>query len=331
MRIPKGIWGNRRGWKIGLGLLAAYFIITVGYYFLPWSIRQEVYFRAPKLDRALRESGFNILQGWDELALIGRDAEVELEESFRGDQAYAGFPAQGLKIFGRVKVLENRGYTVGYSESMKNPLWVSYRIFDVPKLESGKRKSRFSVDARTRAQVSHSDYTHSGYDRGHMAPNYGIATRYGPDAQKETFLMSNIIPQTPGVNRYLWKDLEMRVAKRYGRYFHEVWVVTGPVFQGEIRKLDSGVPIPSAYYKIIIDEHRDELRVLAFLVPRKLPPYTRIKTCMVSIDEIEQVTDLDFFSDLPDVIEAELESEKATRLWPWIGPSIRYNLLGRTL
>lgn len=331
MRIPKGILINRRGWKIGFGLLAAYLIITIGYYYLPWSVRQEVYFRTPKLDRALRESGFNILQGWDELALIGRDAEVELKESFRGDQAYGGFPAQGLKVFGRVKVLENRGYTVGYSESMKNPLWVSYRIFDVSKLESGKRESRFSVDSRTRAQVSHSDYTHSGFDRGHMAPNYGIATRYGPEAQKETFLMSNIIPQTPGVNRYPWKDLEMRVAKRYGRYFHEVWIVTGPVFQGEIRKLDSGVPIPSAYYKIIIDEHGDELRVLAFLVPRKLPPYTRIKTCMVSIDEIEQVTDLDFFSDLPDAVEAELESEKATRLWPWIGPSICYNLLGRTL
>jgi endonuclease G len=326
MRFSKDILFSRRSLKLALGFLAAYVILTVGYYLLPWSIREAVYLRAPSVDRALRKSGFNILQGWDELALIGRDAAVRMEGSFRGDFAYGGFPAQGMKIFGRVNVLENRGYVAGYSESMRNPLWVTYRIFDIPKVSYGKRQSRFSVDTRTQAQVSHNDYTHSGYDRGHMAPNYGIATRYGPEAQKETFLMSNVIPQNPAVNRHLWKDLEMRVAKRYGRYFGEVWVVTGPVFQGEIKKLESGVPVPSAYYKIIVDEHRGELRALAIMVPRYVPPYTRIKTCLVSIDEIEQLTDLDFFPGLPADVEAELESERATRLWPWIGPALHYRL-----
>ncbi len=304
----------------------AYVILTVGYYLLPWSIRQAVYVRVPSVDRTLRKGGFHILQRCDELALIGRDADVRMESSFRGDFAYGEFPTQGMKIFGRVNVLENRGYVSGYSESMRNPLWVTYRIFDIPNVSSGKRQSRFSVDTRTQIQVSHSDYTHSGYDRGHMAPNYGIATRYGPEAQKETFLMSNVIPQNPIVNRHLWKDLEMRVAKRYGLYFGEVWVVTGPVFQGEIKKLDSGVPVPSAYYKIIVDEHNGRLRALAFMVPRYVPPYTRIKTCLVSIDEIEQLTDLDFFTSLPDAAESELESERATRLWPWIGSALRYRL-----
>lgn len=325
MRLPVFI-PSRRSLKIALGLLAAYVILIVGYYLLPWSIRKPVYLRAPSVDRALRKSGFTILQGWDELALIGRDADVRMEGSFRGDFAYGGFPAQGMKIFGRVNVLENRGYVAGYSESMRNPLWVTYRIFDIHKVSYGKRQSRFSVDTRTQTQVSHNDYTHSGYDRGHMAPNYGIATRYGSEAQKETFLMSNVIPQNPIVNRHLWKDLEMRVAKRYGRYFGEVWVVTGPVFQGEIKKLDSGIPVPSAYYKIIVDERNGELRALAIMVPRYVPPYTRIKTCLVSIDEIEQVTDLDFFPGLPADVEAELESERATRLWPWIGPALRYRL-----
>lgn len=323
----------RRGFKVVFILLIAYLLITVGYYHLPWSVRQHVYFRAPSVDQSLRERGFEILQGWDELALFGKDASAPLNESYRADYAYAGFPSQGLKVFGRVNVLENRGYVVGYSESMRNPLWVAYRIFDVPHLEKrliGPRQSRFSVDRRTYTQVAHGDYTHSGYDRGHMAPNYGIATRYGREAQKETFLMSNIIPQAPGINRYLWKDLEMRVAKRYGRCFREVWVITGPVFQGEIKKLDSGVPVPSAYYKIIVDEDDGKLRALAFLVQRRSPPYTRIKTCLVSIDDVEAITDLDFFPELPDETEAELESKPASRLWPWIGPWLRYRLSGKT-
>jgi endonuclease G len=321
---------SRRSLKIGFGLLTVYILLTVGYYLLPWSIRKAVYFRAPSVDRVLRKSGFNILKGWDELALFGRDAEIPIDGSFRGDFAYGGFPSQGMKLFGRVNVLENRGYVVGYSESMRNPLWVTYRIFDIPSLSHGKRRSRFSVDARTSAQVSHNDYTRSGYDRGHMAPNFGIATRYGREAQLETFLMSNVIPQNPIVNRHMWKDLEMRVAKHYGRYFGEVWVITGPIFQGEIKKIDSGIPVPSAYYKIIIDEQNGNLRTLAFVVPRYVPSYTRIKTFLVSIDEVELFTDLDFFPDLPDEAEAELESQSATRLWPWIGPAFRYKLLGRT-
>ncbi len=330
MRFSNKILFSRRGVKVFFTLLPVYLVVTVGYYSLPWSVRQAVYYRAPSLDHKLREQGYNILQGYDELALFGHDAKVPIEGTYRGDQVYGGFPSQGLKVFGRVNVLENRGYVVGYSESMRNPLWAAYRIFDVPRLHSGKRESRFSVDARTRAQVAHNDYTHSGYDRGHMAPNYGIATRYGPEAQKETFLMSNIIPQNPVVNRHLWKDLEHRVARQYGCYFGEVWVITGPVFQGKIKRLDSGVPIPSAYYKIIVDEHGGELRVLAFLVEERCPPYTRIKTRLVSIDEIEQVTDLDFFPDLPAEIETKLESQKATRLWPWLVPAAKYRLARKT-
>ncbi len=56
------------------------------------------------------------------------------------------------------------------------------------------------MDTLTIAKVTHNDYTHSGYDRGHMAPNYAIATRYGQEAQKETFLMSNIVPQLGNLN-----------------------------------------------------------------------------------------------------------------------------------
>ncbi len=327
------LWPNLFRWrylKVLLLLAVTYTVITVGYYYLPWSVRQKVYNHAPTVDRTLRKSGFNILKGWDDLAWVGRDARVNLPDTYRADYAYAGLPQQDVQRFGRVEMLENRGYVAGYSESLRNPLWVTYRIFDVPKLRSGKRPSRFKPDVRTRSQVAHSDYTHSGFDRGHLAPNFGIATRYGREAQLETFLMSNIIPQSPGVNRHLWKDLEMRVAKRYGRYFREVWVITGPVFQGEMAVLDSGVAVPSAYYKVIIDEHGDELRALAFLVPRNVPPFTRIRSCLVSIDDVEQKTGLDFLRELPDDMESELEAQSASRLWPWIGPAVKYRLFGET-
>ena len=330
MNIIKSILKRRGALKAALILLFLYVLVSVGYYHLPWSIRKHVYDSVPTVDRTLRESGYMLLSGWDELALLGRDAEIPIDNSERGDQAYAGFPSQGLQVFGRAHVLENRGYTVGYSESRRNPLWAAYRIFDVPKLNSGKRPSRFKVDPRTRTQVRHTDYTHSGFDRGHMAPNYGIATRYGKAAQKETFMMSNIIPQTPRVNQHIWKDLEMRVAKRYGRYFSEVWVTTGPIFEGTTDHLASGVAIPTGYYKIMVDEHQGHLRALAFMVGRRCPPYTRIKTRLVSIDQIEELTGLDFFPQLSAEQQTALESAPATRLWPWLAPAFHYHLHDRT-
>ncbi|MEE9367833.1 MAG: DNA/RNA non-specific endonuclease [Pontiella sp.] len=315
--------------KTGLSLILAYLLFSLIYFHVPWTVRKGLYEKVPQIDRMFMRTGFGLLENWDELALLGKDAAIPLYSSFRGDHEYAGYPSQGFKMLGRVKILENRGYTSGYSDSMKNPLWVSYRIFDVPKLKSGERSS-FTIDQRTRAKVKSGDYTHSGLDRGHMAPNYGIATRYGRIGQKETFLMSNIIPQNPNVNRHEWKDLEMRVAKKYGRFFTEVWVITGPVFQDPVKKLDSGIPIPSHYYKIMVDEHRDTLRTLAFLIPADSPPWTRIKKRLTSIDEIETQTGLDFFPELSEEDQILLESSAAARLWPWIVPSLNYHMKNRT-
>jgi DNA/RNA endonuclease G (NUC1) len=309
-------------------LALLYVVLAVVYYFLPWTVRKPVYENVPWLDASLRKSGFRMLVTWDDLGVIGSDCRVSVEPFLAGDDCYGGFPSQGFQLTGRVTQLESRGFVVGYSESKSNPLWVAYRVFDVPDLAHGKRPSRFRTDQRTRSLVRHDDYTHSGYDRGHMAPNFAIATRYGDAAQEETFLMSNIIPQTPHVNRHLWKDLEMSVAKRYGRCFGEVWVVTGPVFEPPFEKLKSGVSIPSAYYKIIADEHDGYLRVMAFLVEKDCPPYTRIKTRLVSVDRIEELTGLDFFPKLSDAAQTELESKPAGRLWPSLVSSVRYRLKG---
>ena len=71
----------------------------------------------------------------------------------------------------------------------------------------------------------------------------------------------------------------------------------------------------------ILDEDGDEVRVLAFLVESRSPPYTRLKSRLVSVDEIEARTGLNFFPDLPKTAQADLESHPAGRLWPWLMPA----------
>ena len=98
-----------------------------------------------------------------------------------------------------------------------------------------KRPEGFFTDPRTAARVESADYSESGYDRGHMAPNYAIGTRYGAAAQEETFKMSNVCPQRHRLNAGLWKDLETKIADNYTGRYGQVWVIDGPVFGPEDR------------------------------------------------------------------------------------------------
>jgi len=215
-----------------------------------------------------------------------------------------------------VRVLTNQGYAVGYSDALGNPLWAAYRVRDLATLPvAAARPEKFETDRRTAARVASDDYTNSGYDRGHLAPNYAIATRYGPVAQRETFLMSNITPQLHALNAGLWKELELKIATSYPARYREVWVLTGPVFGASPKKLRGTVAVPEAFFLIVIDENEGKLRTLAFLVPQDAPPAADPERFLTRIDEIQRRTGLDFLSELDDAAEQQVEAHRAARVW----------------
>ena len=233
-----------------------------------------------------------------------------LWETENNDQYYAGIPQSE-----ETTIIDNTGFSIGYSELHKNPIWVSYRLFKVDNPTSGKRPSKFEVDNRTESKVAYDDYTHSGYDRGHMAPNYAISTRYGREAQLQTFLMSNICPQRPTLNRQIWNRLEHKIANTYANDFEEIWVVTGPIFDDHVEKLESGVEIPDAFYKIIVDEEDGNPRMQAFIIAQDVVGSEKYEKFLVRIDSVESVTGIDFFSGLDDRVENRLEAMKQDIVW----------------
>lgn len=237
---------------------------------------------------------------------------------------YAGLPriedAGGLRDAGP-RLLTNRAYLAGYSETLANPLWVAYRVADVDPLPApAERPDRFEVDPRTVARVEPEAYSGSGYDRGHLAPNYAIATRHGEAAQRETFLMSNVVPQRHGLNAGLWKRLEMEIATSWPARFGEVWVLAGPVFGERPPTLPgrtgrTAPAVPEACYMIVVDESDGRARTLAVILPQQPRAGAKPEDFLTTIDEIERRTGLDFFPELPDPVEAELEARRATRVW----------------
>lgn len=228
-----------------------------------------------------------------------------------GEPQRANFPYE-------LRTLHNTAYTVGYCDSLDNPAWVGYRVFDVKgNPRPPKRPESFFVDTRTAARVEPGDYTGSGYDRGHMAPNFAIGTRFGAAAQEETFKMSNVCPQRHRLNAGLWKDLELKIADNYTGRYGQVWVIDGPVFGplDRLQRIHNKVPIPQAFYMIVVQQHEGGIRAEAFIMDQDTPASGSLAPYLVSIREVEHRTGLDFFPKLERSAQDQLETPTPTSVW----------------
>ncbi|HEY9070434.1 MAG TPA: DNA/RNA non-specific endonuclease [Candidatus Ozemobacteraceae bacterium] len=252
-------------------------------------------------------------------------AEIEAQRQTASERGlvYAGLP-RPTHPDPTLVILRNKGYVAGYSESRRDPLWVGYALEGIPQGPAGKRPSKFATDERTQSRVRHDEFTSTGFDRGHMAPNAGIAARLGLDAQRETFLLTNIVPMSPELNRRVWQKLERLESDDWAPRFGKVWVLTGPIFDatrqllGETSDRDrnrSRVEIPDGFYKILIDEDGPEIRVLPFLFPQNVRGTESPRQFLTSVDRIEQLTGLDFLWALNDPHEKILEEQIPDALW----------------
>ncbi len=236
----------------------------------------------------------------------------------RDNYVYAGIP--GLVQYDNplhwVHVITNPGFMLGYSELRRNALWAAYVLEPIKAKKYLPRPKHFSTDWRTLMRVGHGDFSRSGYDRGHLVPNYAISQLYGRKAQSATFRMSNIVPQRPHLNRELWQRIEEIELDHYARRFEKIWVLTGPVFDSEQNFLESGVEIPDAFFKLLLDIDRaGNPRVLAFLVPQNVKGSEPLGNFVVTVDEVENLTGFDFYKLLPDEIEQQLERSRPDKFW----------------
>lgn len=225
--------------------------------------------------------------------------------------AYQGVPvttASGPAYW--LRNWRNPGFMLGYSEWRQNALWVTYKLTAKPQRHSGQRPKHFNIDNRSLMRVSSDDYRNSGFDRGHLAPNYAIASEYGRAAQLATFKMSNISPQKKNLNQKLWQRLEAVTADHFLARHRELWIITGPIFDDNITKLRSGVEIPDAFYKIIVKPGDETYppEALSFVMPQKVRGNEPLSKFLSSIDAIEAATGLDFFHALEDSQEQAFES-----------------------
>lgn len=212
------------------------------------------------------------------------------------------------------QLVQHQHYTLSYAEEHEQAEWVAYELTAAEVLSNvADRTDDFREDPLVlTGSASLNDYYRSGYDRGHLAPAGDMG--FSEQAMSESFYLSNMSPQNRAFNRGVWKDLEEDV-RDWAVANESLYVVTGPVFGNNPEKIgDNGVSVPNYYYKVLLDYQEPEIKAIGFLLPNKStsqPPRAFIE----SIDNIEAYTSIDFFSELPDELEEELESGTSPEHW----------------
>ena len=216
------------------------------------------------------------------------------------------------------------GYAGQYDPTTKIPVWIAEHITSSSIEGTANRNGmEFSVDPQipTNAQASLDDYRSSKgdvrHDRGHLAPAADF--KDSPDAMQQSFLLTNIVPQNPEMNRGVWSDLEGMVremAMRRG----ELFVVTGPAFHdGKVSNWigRSRVAVPDAIFKIVADPKRNEMT--AFIIPNESISGKDVNSYQVSVRDVEKMTGINFN---PSMDRASADRQE-TNGGNWILPKTR--------
>ncbi|MCB0509101.1 MAG: DNA/RNA non-specific endonuclease [Bacteroidetes bacterium] len=206
-------------------------------------------------------------------------------------------------------LVKHAAYVASYNPTHRIPNYVVHVIPKDVLYGSVKRTNDFRIDPLLKIPMADSsDYWNSGYDRGHMAASADF--RWSYKAISESFYYTNIIPQNKELNQGAWNKLEMQI-REWTIDNDELVVVTGPVIKDNLPKIQQGshqVSIPQYIYKIVLDYYPPTYKAIAFLYPNKDVPY-ELEKHVVSIDSIEHLTGIDFFPNLKDSLEDELEAE----------------------
>ena len=212
-------------------------------------------------------------------------------------------------------VIQHSAYGLVYSHKHMQAKWVAYNLSYGNTVGGAERSSKFSIDPSISPRTAvTSDYTKTGYDRGHLAPAGDM--KFSAQAMAESFYMSNVSPQLPGFNRGIWKKLEEQF-RSWAPSSHPVFVVTGPVLTDPIGSPYIGqtcrISVPQRFYKVLLDT-ASPMRAIAFVLPNASSTQP-LSYFAMSIDEAERITGIDFFPKLNDVQEAKIEKTLLLQQW----------------
>lgn len=215
------------------------------------------------------------------------------------------------------EVVRHTGYTLSWNEQYLVADWVAYEL-TATELDTQEfsRSEDFRPDETVRRSSQLEDYKNSGYSRGHLAPAQDF--KWSENAMSETFYLTNMVPQLQNYNGGIWLKAE-NATRDAARITGVVYVVTGPVLtDGPFETIgDNKVAIPKECYKalLVIDE-KGGVHTIAMSIPQNVGKKESLSKYLMTVDELEALTGLDFFIELEDDVENAAEATYDISYWP---------------
>lgn len=246
---------------------------------------------------------------------------------------------QSISTESNSQILKRDGYTISYNKETKCANWVKWILseehtdgpfprkgaiyykndgsaYGIGVVNNIMVQNPYVIDLETEApRQTHEDWKDVKYNmsHGHLCP--AGDNKWSKAAMNQSFLLSNICPQDRDLNNGDWKALEEKCrtwAKRYG----ELQIVAGPIFNnGEITRFMgvNRIAIPDGFFKVIMYMNKNP-QAIGFVFPNESNHHD-MNHYVVTVDEIEMITGIDFFSELPDSIENEIEAYSNIEDW----------------
>lgn len=211
-------------------------------------------------------------------------------------------------------LVEKHQYCLSYNASLGQPNWVSWNL-NSKWLGDEDRQNDFHRDESLPFNsITSVMYSKTGFDKGHLCPS-GDRTKTVIDNQT-TFLMSNMVPQAPHLNRGPWKLLEEHCRSHLkGR---DLWIIAGPHGTGgsgslgHKGKISGKINVPSSCWKVvmIVDNGKEpdaETTAYGVIMPNTQRLGDHWEEYKVTVRSVEELTGYNFFSELPKIVQDAME------------------------
>lgn len=199
-------------------------------------------------------------------------------------------------------VFERKGYSIAYDGRTRNAFWV-YEKLTRQTLE-GEGENRHNIHFKSDSALPDAirttldDFVGSGFDLGHLCPYVDL--RSDSKAAHETFLLSNISPQLPHLNRGHWMQLE-KLIRNLTLQYQTVHVITMPLFLPKDRIVSyrtigkNQIAVPTHFCKVVFAEKEEGIDVLAFILPNEMIPSDKpLDQFQTSLENVERLAGVIF-------------------------------------
>lgn len=210
-------------------------------------------------------------------------------------------------------IIRHKHFFLSYSEEHEQAEWAAYYLTGGSKQQHSFSRPYFSQDPLVDTDSAHwKNYKDSGFDKGHLVPAADM--KFSEEAYNETFYTSNVAPQNKAFNAGVWNRLEQKI-RYWADKYTALFIVTGSILHDSLVTIgEEEVSVPDYFFKIVVRVQNGGLVMIPFLVPNKksdLPLYTFATT----IEEIEQITKIDFNQKLSEKIDEKIEKELSYKEW----------------